>query len=659
MTIKAETISQFEGFGNKRQKTSAEHFRSCGFNLSAFGMTASDFLYKWYYDYQQGSFDFPLFSDFQEINQLAYGLGSGNGGGGDDPALFILGEDGDIFVSEDGTSTPEPIYPHANTSHFGTGRSGGIIVDQKNRLLFAGDRYLGKFDPTVSNSNHTITVTNGSDAIVKTAGDSFVSTDVRKFLIIVDFGTASFYHYRIKTYTDATHIVLFADVDDLPSGSYTAFIGQGWIDQWKDFGSSPTLNSRTSDGYDLYIPTETYEDTVLFARNNNLTSLNTLTDSITTDASPAFTMPTGFDPIAIHRGSNGILIGYNFQGKGYLVLWDNYSDRSIAPWIPLPDRLISLCKYNGGWVVITSREFYYTNGYSLEVLANKVLSMDIDPLEPQQLPQTSLVVENDLYFITDFSLNGKRRAGIHKMNLETKLVEYVPRADMNQKENKVRCLFYGGSLNKVYAGQDDSLAYIERASQPTNVSFITNPVGKGENIKYAEAVKLNLGISPSYYAKDSPFTFEVAVRVCPVDQQVINYGLVKTTQTVSTEIVVNETTYGVAEVGDEIEFIMGGNAGYSRNITAKSGTGSTVTYTLDRALPALSDANDYFFRTKFRLVRAKTFTDVTEIDPELMFFDVKNRIQGKMFLIKVDIEDATVPIEMRPLQFIYDDLGVM
>ena len=105
----------------------------------------------------------------------------------------------------------------------------------------------------------------------------------------------------------------------------------------------------------------------------------------------------------------------------------------------------------------------------------------------------------------------------------------------------------------------------------------------------------------------------------------LTYGLVKTTQTVANEIVVNETTYGVAEVGDEIEFVMGPNAGYSRNIISKSGSGATVTYTLDRDLPDLSDANDYFMRTKFVLVRNKTFTNVTEIDPALLHFDVKNK----------------------------------
>jgi hypothetical protein len=657
MSIKAETISQFEGFGNRKQKSFGEHYRSSGFTASPFGMTASDFLYKWFSDYQVGSTDFPDFEgvDFAPINHLAYGLGyDTSASGGQNPSLFYLDNEGNIFISDDGIVNPTPVYPHLNSSHFGVGYQGGLIVDQKNRLLFAGERYLGMFDPTVDSSSMVVTITAGTDDVVRVSGDNFLSSHVRQFLIITTGGDT--YFYRISNYTDANNIVLFPDVDNIPSGNYSATIGKAWVDRWKDFGSD--MDGNTAEGYDTYIPTETYEDTVLFGRGNVITSLNTVTDTVTTDSVPAFDMPTGFDCLSIHRGANGILLGFNFQGKGYLVLWDNYSDRSIAPWIPLPDRLISLCKYNGGWIAITAREFYYTNGYSIEVLANKVLDMDIDPLEPQQLPNTSWVIENDLYFITDFSLHGKRRAGIHKMNLTTKLVEYIPRADMNQKTSNVRCLFYGGSVNRMYAGQEDSLGYIERASQPQNVSFITNPVGKGENVKHSEAVKLDLGISPTYYLKDSPFTYEVAVKVCSADQQVINYGLVKTVQTVSTEIVVNETTYGEAEVGDEIEFLMGGNAGYSRNIVSKSGTGATVTYTLDRALPALSSANDYFFRTKFQLVRAKTFTDVTKIDPALLFFDVKNKVKGKMFLIKVDIEDATVPIEMRPLQFVYDDLGV-
>lgn len=656
MAIKAELVSQLGGFGNRKQKMLAEHFRSAGLSGSAFGMIASPFVYKWFSDYQAGSSDYPLFSTFDSVIQLAFGFAGDNINGqeGDNPALFYLDNDGNIFCSISGTETPLPFYPHANSSHFDSGEVGGIIVDQKKRFLFAGRRYLGMYDGTISAHLCTVTLTNGSDAVVKTAGGAFTSAMVRQFLMV--FSGSEIYQYRIEAYTDATHITLFPNVT-LPTGSYSAYVCVQTIDRWKDFGTE--ISANTSDGYDRTIPTENYEDTVLFGRANNITTLNILTDTVTTDASPAFNMPEGFDCLSIHQGANGILMGFNFNGKGFLVLWDNYSDRAIAPWIPLNDRLISMCKYKGNWIVITSREIFETNGYSLTLVAEKVLDMDIDPLAPQIHPQTSYVLENDLHFITDFSLHGKRRAGLHKMNLETKLIEYIPRGDMEQKTDRVNCIEYGASPARLYIGQTDSLGYVENSTQSPVSSFISNAVGQGDNIKHAEAIKLNLGISPSYYGLlDETFSFEVAVKICPLNQQTFTYGLVKTTQTVATELVVNESVYGVAEVGDEIEIVMGNNAGYSRNIVSKSGSGATVTYTLDRALPALCTANDYFFRTKFQLVSAKTFTNVTEIKPELLHFNVKNKTKGKQFLVKVDIEDATVPLEVRPFYFIYDDLGI-
>lgn len=657
MAIKAELVSQLEGFGNKTQKRLAEHFRSAGLSKSAFGMIASPFVNKWYYDYtQHATYDFPQLGAYNPVHQMVYGLGGDltNGAAGNDPMLYHLDDDGNIFGSVDGTEIPQLMYPHFNSSHFGTGNVGGMIVDPKSRLLFVGRQYLGMFDPLVDSTSHTVSVTNGSSTITKTAGTDFNSTMVRQYLLILSGGNA--YFHRIQTYTSTTQVSTFSNIT-LPTGSYAAYVMVAWTDQWKNFGS--LVASNTNDGYDRSIPCEVYEDTVLFGRANNITTLNTLTDTITTDASPAFTMPSGYDCLAIHQGTNGILMGFNFQGKGVLVLWDNYSDRAIAPWITLPDRLISLCKNNGEWVVTTSREFFTTNGYSLTPLANKVLDMDIDPLEPQLLPQTSTVVENELHFIADFSLHGKRRHGVYKMDLETKLIEYIPRADMEQKTLRVNSLFYGGP-SRVYIGQSDSLGYIDQSTQSLTSSIVSNAVGIGDNIKYSEAVKLNLGVSPAYYSLlDSPFTFKVAVRICPIKNQFLTYGLVKTTQTVANQIVVDETLYGVADVGDEIEIVMGNNAGYSRNILSKSGTGATVTYTLDSDLPALSTAGDYFFRTKFQLITKKTFTAVSEIDPELLYFNNKEKTKGKQFLIKVDIESATVPLEVRPFYFIYDDLGII
>ena len=654
MGIKAELVTQLEGFGNRAQKRVAEHFRSMGLVRSAFGMVASAYIYDWFTDLTS---DYPQYT-FGPINNISIATSENTlsfGSSSGFPVVYFLDDNGNILQSRDGTYTPEMIYPHDNSSHFGTGYLGGMIGDQKGRLLFAGKRYLGAFDPTANPTSHTVTLTNGAKTCVRTAGDNFVSGNARQFIVLQSGG--NYYFYRISSYTDANNVTLNSNFA-LTTGSYNITIYTGWVDRFKDFGTD--LSNSTEDGYDRYIACETYEDTVLFGRKNNICTLNTLTDTITTDASPAFNLPDGFEILSIHKGANGILIGCNFQGKGVLVLWDNYSDRAIAPWIPLNDRLISLCKNNGNWIVITAREFFETNGYSLTPLADKVLDMDIDPLASQNLPNTSYVIEKELYFITDFSLHGKRRAGLHRMNLDTKLIEYIPRTDMEQHEDRVRTLAYGGANNNLFVGQSDAISYVQNNAQSTNATIISNAVGAGDNIKHAEAVKLNLGISSSYYTlNDTPFSYTAVVKICPLKNQTFQYGLVKTTQTVANQIVVNETTYGVAEVGDEIEFVMGNNAGYSRNILSKSGSGATVTYTLDRDLPALSTANDYFMRTKFRLVTAKEFVNVTEIDPELLFFDIKNKVKGKQFLLKVDIEDATIPIEIRPFYFIYDDLGIL
>ena len=74
----------------------------------------------------------------------------------------------------------------------------------------------------------------------------------------------------------------------------------------------------------------------------------------------------------------------------------------------------------------------------------------------------------------------------------------------------------------------------------------------------------------------------------------LTYGLVKTTQTVANEIVVNETTYGWPKLVTRLSSLWDQMPDILETLFQKSGSGATVTYTLDRDLPDLSDANDYF-----------------------------------------------------------------
>jgi hypothetical protein len=657
MAVKAEIIDQFDGFGNLVPKSLSEHYRSSGFVRSANGMVAGRRLVT----FSSGNpTKYPQsdYATIDGINMMADGKGQAeNSLNSIVNVTYAMTDGGVIYQSDNSVGTPFiAIDIDRNNSHFSSGGIGGLIVDQKNRLLYSGQRYLGCMDPTANNDTATVTFTNGSGAIVATSG-TFNSGMVGKHLMI--FGPNSErYFYRLNAYTDSTHMTLYGTYGNT-TGTYTVVILSAWVHQWKDWGTDYSINTEYNSPF---TPTETYEDTVLFGRGNKITSLNTVTDTITTDASPAFTMPSGFNCLAIHKGSNGILIASNFQRKGVLILWDNFSDRSIAPWIQLSDRIVSVCKYNGGWLVITSREILYTNGYSVTPMIDSFLDSSLSIYSENLYPQSSYVIENELYCTLGASLNGKRRAGLYKINLTSKLATYIPRIDGDQYTNKTRCIFYSVNtgVGKINIGTDKTWSYLGYDVEPTVATFITNPVGKGENIKYAESLKVNLGISPTYSLKDSPLSFSVRAKICPMDKQIFNTAKLKTAMVTNYDkITVDETVYYNAKVGDEIEFTSGLNAGYSRNVISKTGDGTaTAVLTLDSVLPNLdTNTTDSFFITSFQLIKTKTYTNITEI-PEI-FFDIKNKVKSKKFMIKIDIEGATLPIELKPMLFVYDDLGIL
>lgn len=650
--LKGETISQFDGFGNNVQETPLEFFRSSGFSKSMNGITANKYLTNWFS--QNISVKYPQYTSFGSVGLWASGFGRDTGTtSGTSSMVYFLDENGILFGSVNGTSTFELLYDfNKNASLLNTGA--GMIIDQKKRLLVVGERYLQKFDPSVADVAGNISVTNGSGNLVA-SGATFTAGMVGKNIRFFVGGTH--YIHKIASYTDSTHATITGTIA-FATGSYTAVILDSFEIQWKDFGSDKDLNSEENS---MYFPMETYEDTVLIGRGSNIVSLNTLTDAITDDATPAFTLPIGFDILAIHKGLNGILIGCNFQRKGVLILWDNFSDRSIAPWIELPDRLVSLCKYGGGWIAITSREIYYTDGYSLTTLKKFFLDSNKTVFTASVVPQTSFVTEDRLSFIGGYTDSGKRRAGLYQMDLTSKLFEFYPRQNLDQYNEQIKSIYYdaGNGNGRLFAGTSSlGIDYLMTDSEPPVATFISNPIGQGENWKYAEGLKLNLGVSPQNSVKQSPYSFKVVAKICPMEKQMFNVGVVKTTMADTTHVVVNESTYHIASVGDEIEFLDGESAGYSRNIIAITGSGTaTATYTLDRAVPTVVSANYHFFITPFRLIKVKTYTNVSAMP--IVEFEIKNRPKGKKFLIKIEIEDANVPVELRPSVFLYDDTGTI
>ena len=465
----------------------------------------------------------------------------------------------------------------------------GMAVDQSRRVVYSGWEFIRKHVPTPANyQTGTVTVTNGSDAVVG-SGTTFIAGDVGKvFRIIAETGTTSF--YRISAYVDATHVTLASNYVGTTGGSKTYTIYRGWDDTWKDWGSSIVT---MGDGSTFLQPSERYEDTVLFGRRNNIVTLNTLTDTITTDSSPAFSMPSGYDNKAIVANTNGILMGFTFEGKGVLVLWDNYSDRSIAPWIPLDDDLLGIQRYGSGWIVMTARGIFFTNGYSIEPFLMDFLETSISKIGG--VTQAAFIIIGDHLLFGLSSSSTKLRAGLYDLNLKTKLFEHLGTFSDDVSNGSISALLYSPDFNRVYVSFGNRVCTLSEGSilSTRTYYYVSEQVGIGENPKIAEAIRLPIQVS-KYSSSKRNLTFTLEVRVNNLDRQMHNPSQAKSNGS-TTSLVVDETAWPVAQVGDFVEFLTGTNKGLFRGITAITGSGTaTATYTLDSALPNATATNDNF-----------------------------------------------------------------
>jgi hypothetical protein len=621
MAIKIETINQFDGWGNDTPKLPTEYFHSKGFHRSGAGIVSG-----------------RLFSSFDTIGTVGrFADGLGRDLTTDVAQRYLFGGDssnGMIYQSDYGTFPFEAIYRVMGQTWF----ANGMIVDQKSRLLYSGERYLGMHDSTVANyGTGTVTVTNGAVTVVG-SGTTFVAGDVGKvFRLISGTGASSF--YKIGAFTDATHIDLTTTYAGATSSGESYRIYRGWTDAWKDWGT--TISSIDS-------PMEIYEDTVLVGRNNNIVTLNTVTDTVTTDTVPAFNMPSGYVCNGISANVGGILMSFNIQNRGTLVLWDNYSDRSIAPWIKLNDEILGITRHLSGWLVLTRKSLYFTNGYSITLFADEFLNSSVSSF----LGGKMFVQGEYLYFTIGGSVN-KAHGGVYRMNLTTKLCEYYGGTSevYNTYPNDI---IYHPSSTRIYAGGSSVWNLTMSGSDSTKVfSYTTNEIGLGENYKVAEALRIPVGIDTQATSK-SNITFTMTAKISDTKRQLFNYGAIVSGTT--TSITVDETVYSLAEAGDEIEFLSGVNAGTLCNIVSITGGGtSTAVYALDTTFGTAPSASDAFNLSGFKKIGSKTVTSATEM-PD-MYFGIKDRIRSKKFMVKLVITGATVPVEIKPFQFIYDDLG--
>jgi hypothetical protein len=641
---KAVTINQFEGFGNDRQLRGDEAFRMVNMTRGLLGACADS-----YFNVASEDADYPDIT-MNVVTGLAWGKGIAVGSAtGVDHYQFACDTNGHIFQSLQGVLEYDVVH-RSQQNFYGK----GLIVDPKGRLLYAQVRYLGIFDRSVGNYvTGTVSVTNGS-AVVTGSGTTWttagiVANDVFRL-------TEKDIFYKVATVDSNTQITLTTAYSQTTASGKPYSINTAWNDTWKDFGAD--LGTKASRSGTVYIPTENYEDTVLIGRNNKIITLNTVTDTMTSDASPSFELPDGFDILSIMKGANGVLIVGEFNGKTNLVLWDNYSTRAIAPWIELDGYVSSTAKWNGGWIIMTGHEVHYTDGYSTRLLKRNFLDSSITSFDTTAYPKPSVVVEDVLYFgVSGIANSGKKRGGLHGLDLTTGLCRMFMKNDGVQTNLEFASMAYDSGY--LVVGGAGFIGGVEKGS-PTPIStFISNPVSVGENKKYAEGLRVPVSIGKAYSSNTSKlFSFTIVARISPV-RKLFQRGIpTNNTSTEYNEVHVNGSTYSSPEVGDEVEFVNGANAGETRNITSIANAGTaTETWTLDRVLPSYQPSGYNMVISPFQLVGIKTYTNITEIKD--IYFNIKNRTKGTHFMIKLEIIDATVPVEIQPFEFLYSDSGII
>jgi hypothetical protein len=668
MAIKAELINQYLGFGNGLDPVPGEYFYSRGGTRTRNGLTFGRIL--------SGGLTMPSGApaltsvqhiligrgrrEDQTVEDMVFVLDAGQS------TLFQYRSNGVIeyaykfFGGPNGESAT-----YKDRTNYVNFTGNGAIVDQKNRLLYASAQFIGKFDGPngVQNyTNGTVSVTNGSTSVTGT-GTAWVNDgtfNTKAFRIV---GENKFYY--VSSVGSNTSLTLSEPYQGTTGSGKSYIIYRAWDDDWKDTGSAGYTYPYTPTSF---IPMELYEDLVLIGKGNHILTLNTAnSDSITTHSSPAFTMPEGFWCFDIKANATGILMAFNRSGRSVLVLWDGFSDRAISPWVQIDDNVIGLARYGSGWMVLTTRNIYYTNGYQLEPFAEDFLGSEVNWLEGGT-PMNTLTIGNDLWmsFKGSNSLYNIRDAGLYRMNLKTKLVEFYGTSG-DLRTGSVNALLYpakqAGVLGQfprmfVSSGTDLSiLGTVEDVHNSATYSYITNPIGEGETMKTALAIRLPIAISEwKRIPTGGTVSFTITAKIATVDDHLfINNEVLPGSQT-ATSIQTDETYSKPAEVGHEIEFKTGVHSGKIRTITNITGSGtSTATYTFD-SLGSPPANGEQFTLSRFKIIERKTYSGISNI-PKEIYFNIQNQPRGKKFMVKFVVENATVPLEIRPFLFIYDDSG--
>ena len=543
----------------------------------------------------------------------------------------VFGQDstGVIYSRRTELDTWSEFYSPGQTN-FGA----GMVLGDDARLYYVGDRYLGQASPwSPPYTTGTISVTNGS-VNVTGSGTLFTSNNSngRRIKIAGVWYTV--------TYVSATSLTLNTTYAGTTASGLSYTLYSNFDDDFQDFGS----NLSGGQAYSWATPFN-FEGDLLIPRKNVLCRLNA-DGSFNDESDFAFELPEGMYIRCAAPGANKILLGAEIykSSRSYLVLWDNFSIRSIAPWIPLKSKVQAIKSYNGGWIVITQREILFTDGYSIQVL-----SEGIDPRLGENsfsLTPYGLQIVGDRA-ITANQIGGytRKRSGIYIFDIPKRTFQYLAPLGTHTYNATPYALFLD-TAQKLHLSVETVLPAKKHLSliketTPSSATLITNPLAVTGNGKYAEGVKLDLATLEG----GETITATVAVKLAAVNRRLWGIQKAKIAGSLTTQITVDGTALGDVNVGDEVTIMEGANAGLVRHITAITSEGAaTEVWTLDEALTSNIEQDAYINLSPFRKVGKKSITSATALRD--MYFNVQNKYKGKEFLVKIVFSNLSVPIEV-------------
>jgi len=238
-----------------------------------------------------------------------------------------------------------------HTIPVGTGRSNfpDITTTTNENLLYTSAEYVG--------IGYKRTLTGGSSTTMVVADTNFTTLGVGT-------GTGVNKVYNITkgeefTVTSVTTTGTTNDTLNFSAGSSTPAIGDiimAFVDTKFDLG---TLNTNAVRQMALF------GDDYYILNNDYLATLNT---DETTFSATAKQLPANTTAKSIGVNQGRILVGCDFRNKGKLVMWDGSTPGFLS--ILDTDKIPSaITPYSSGWIVMIGARMYYTDGYTLKLIA--------------------------------------------------------------------------------------------------------------------------------------------------------------------------------------------------------------------------------------------------------------------------------------------------